>query len=128
MRRNHDFGHARRLYRARNGMIFGVCRGLAKYLDMNLAAMRFIAIALLVFTGFWPMVIAYVVAGLMMKPEPVVALENEAEAEFYNSYTGSRSLALHRLKDTYDRLERRIQRMESIVTARDYDWDRRLSE
>jgi phage shock protein C len=37
-------------------------------------------------------------------------------------------MALHRLKRTYDNLDRRIQRMESIVTSREYDWDRRLNE
>jgi phage shock protein C len=35
---------------------------------------------------------------------------------------------LHRLKRTYDNLDRRIQRMEHIVTSREYDWDRRLNE
>jgi len=37
-------------------------------------------------------------------------------------------MALHRLKRTFDNLDRRIQRIESIVTARDYDWERRLRE
>lgn len=118
----------RRLYRARNGKIFGVCEGLARYFDINLTALRILTIIAAIMTGFWPVLIAYVVAGLVMKLEPVMPLESEAEAEFYNSYTGSRTLALHRLKETYDRLDRRIQRMESIVTARDYDWDRRLTE
>jgi phage shock protein C len=118
----------RRLYRARNGRIFGVCAGLARYLDMNLGALRLFVVIATVMTGIWPVLIAYVVAGLVMKLEPAMPLENEAEAEFYNSYTGSRTLALHRLKETYDRLDRRIQRMESIVTAREYDWDRRLNE
>jgi phage shock protein C len=37
-------------------------------------------------------------------------------------------MALHRLKKTYDNLDRRIRRMEDIVTAKDYDWDYRLRE
>jgi phage shock protein C len=36
-------------------------------------------------------------------------------------------MALHRLKKTFDSLDRRIQRMEGIVTAKEYDWDRRLN-
>ncbi len=79
-------------------------------------------------TGLWPLVIAYFVAALLLKPEPVVAFLSEDDEEFYNSYASSRTLALHRLKRTFDNLERRIQRMESIVTARDYDWDRRLEQ
>jgi phage shock protein C len=113
-------------YRSRNGLIFGVCRGLADYFDFSTAAMRVIIVIAFLLTGFYPVGIAYVVAGLVMKLEPVLALQNERETEFYNSYTTSRPMALSRLRDTFDSLDKRIQRMESIVTARDYDWDQRL--
>ena len=61
-----------------------------------------------------------------MKPEPVVPFQSEADEEFYNSLTTSRSMALHRLKRTYDNLDRRIQRIEGIVTARERDDARRV--
>ena len=115
------------LYRSRSGKILGVCKGLAEYFDFPVFWMRIIALALLVFSGIWPMVILYFVAALLMKPEPVLPLETEGEQEFYNSYATSRSMALHRLKRTYDNLDRRIRRMEDIVTAREYDWERRLN-
>ena len=63
-----------------------------------------------------------------MKLEPVVPFEEDSEREFYDSYVNSRSMALARLKRTYDNLERRIRRMENLVTAREYDWERRLNE
>jgi phage shock protein C len=113
-------------YRSRNGLIFGVCRGLADYFDFSTAGMRVIIVLAFLLTGLYPVGIAYVVAGLVMKLEPVLALQNERETEFYNSYTTSRPMALSRLRDTFDSLDKRIQRMESIVTARDYDWDQRL--
>jgi phage shock protein C len=90
--------------------------------------MRVIAVVLLFISGIWPMVIVYFVAALLMKPEPILPLETEEEQEFYDSYASSRRMALHRLKRTYDNLDRRIQRIESIVTSREYDWDRRLNE
>ena len=34
-------------------------------------------------------------------------------------------MALGRLKRTYDTLERRLRRMEDVVTSRDFDWDQR---
>ena len=86
-----------------------------------------LAIAALIFTGIWPVVAFYVVAALLMKVEPVIPIESTSEQEFYNSYTSSRAMALHRLKKTFDSLDRRIQRMEGIVTAKEYDWDRRLN-
>ncbi len=116
----------RPLYRSRKGIIFGVCRGLADQLEVSANMIRFGAIILMLVTGFWPMAIAYVVAALFIKPEPVIPFENTAEAEFYNSYTSSRAMALDRLKRTFDNLDRRIQRMEHIVTDREYDWDERL--
>ena len=116
------------LYRSRQGIIFGVCQGVADYLDVSIFWTRVIAVLLLFFTGIWLILGLYILAALLMKPAPVVPFQSAEDAEFYNSYTSSRSMALHRLKRTFDNLDRRIQRIESIVTARDYDWERRLRE
>lgn len=118
----------RGLYRSRRGIILGVCKGVAEYLDVSVFWTRAIAIGLLIFTAVWPIVCLYILAALLMKPEPVLPLETESDREFYNSYTSSRTMALHRLKRTFDSLDRRLRRMESIVTAREYDWERRLNE
>ncbi len=123
----HDH-NVKRLYRSRSGMIFGVCRGMAEYLDFSVGGLRLIAIFLSLFTGIWPLVGAYIIAALIMKPEPVIPFREDTDQEFYESYVNSRSMALHRLKRTFDNLERRIRRLESMVTARDYDWERRLNE
>ena len=45
-----------RLYRSRSGMILGVCKGLARYFDVSLFWTRFIAVLLMLFTGFWPLI------------------------------------------------------------------------
>lgn len=37
-------------------------------------------------------------------------------------------MALNRLKRSFDNLDRRIRRMEHIVTTREYDWERKLNE
>jgi len=116
------------LYRSRTGMILGVCKGLAEFFDFSTSGMRIIMVGLLLLSGIWPMVILYVVAALLMKPEPVLLPETEEEQEFYNSYATSRRMALHRLKRTYDNLDRRIRRIEDIVTDREYDWNRRLNQ
>ena len=120
--------YKRGIYRSRHGVIFGVCRGVAEYLDFSVFWLRVITLALLFFSGLFPIVVIYFIAALVMKPEPVMPVQNEDDEEFYQSFTSSRSMALHRLKRTFDSLDRRIQRMESIVTARDYDWDKRLNE
>ena len=115
------------LYRSRTGMLLGVCKGLGEFLDVSVFWMRVIAVGLLLLSGVWPLVGLYFVAALLMKSEPVLFPETEEEQEFYNSYASSRRMALHRLKRTYDNLDRRIRRIEDIVTSREYDWDRRFN-
>jgi phage shock protein C len=121
------YGPRRRgLYRSRNGAILGVCHGLAEYMDFSVFWTRAVVLASTFFTGFWPGVGLYFLAALLMKPEPIVPLDTPEDAEFYTCYAGSRAMALQRLQRMFDHLDRRIQRMEHVVTAREYDWDRRL--
>ena len=113
-------------YRSREGTIFGVCRGLAEHLEFSVGGLRAIVVIATLLTGLWPVIIAYIIAGLVMKTEPIVPFDSESDAEFYGSYTASSTMALHRLKETFEHLDRRIQRMESIVTSPNYSWDERL--
>ncbi len=116
------------LYRSRDGVIFGVCAGIANYLDFSVGWTRVLAVVAFFFSGMWPVAALYVLAALLIKPEPVVPFKDESDMEFYDSFVNSRTMALSRLKRTYEALERRIGRMEGIVTARDYDWDQRLND
>lgn len=124
--RNRADRRERGIYRSRKGVILGVCRGLADYFDVKVFWVRVLAVMLLLFTGLWPAAGLYLLGGLLMKPEPVVPFKNTADREFYNSYTGSRGMALQRVKRKFDNLDRRIQRMEHIVTSKDFDWERRF--
>ena len=115
------------LYRSRNGAILGVCRGISEYFDFSLFWVRAIAVILLLFTGFWPTLILYFIAALLMKPEPVIPIHTDEEQEFYNSYVSSRKLATDRIKRRYANLERRLQRLEHAVTSPEFDWEQRLN-
>jgi len=115
------------LYRSRKGKILGVCAGLGEYFDLSVTGIRVVAVILLIVTGFWPVLAVYFLAAILMKLKPILPLEDEGDEEFYNSYLASRSMALKRLKRTYDHLDRRIRRMEDIVTTREYDWERRFN-
>jgi len=126
--RNHDNLTRSGIYRSRNGVIFGVCRGLAEHFNFSILWARVIAIIFLLVTGFWPVIGIYLIAALLMKPAPVIPIKTEAEQEFYDSYANSRHLAARRIKRRYENLERRIRRMEHIVTAREFDWDEKLSK
>jgi phage shock protein C len=115
------------LYRSRNGIILGVCRGIAEYFDFSVFWTRAIVVIILFFSGFWPIMALYFIAALLMKPEPVIPIESDDQQEFYNSYIHSRKGTIDRLKRRYENLERRIQRMEHTVTGKEFDWERRLN-
>ena len=117
-----------RPYRARDGAIFGVCKGLARYAGFSVFWTRVVAVLLLFFGGIWPVLGIYLLAALLMKPEPVLPPRSAEEQEFYTSYVTSRKMALQRLKRTFDQLDRRIQRLENIVTAPGYNWEERLRQ
>jgi phage shock protein C len=119
-------GHGRRLYRSRNGAILGICKGIATYFDISLFWTRAIAVFLLLVSGFWPTLGAYLLAALLIKPEPVIPFDAEGEENFYDAYAHAPRRAAPGLKKRYDRLERRLRRLEDSVTAKSFDWDRRL--
>lgn len=114
------------LYRSRNGVIFGVCRGLAEYFDFSVTWARVITLILFIFTGFWPTVVLYFIAALLMKPEPVIPIHTEEEQEFYDSYTHSGPRAAQRLRRKYESLKRRIQHLEDVVTSPEFNWEDRF--
>lgn len=115
------------LYRSRSGLIMGVCRGIAEYFDFSVFWTRVITFMIFLFSGFWPVVVLYFVAALVMRPEPVIPIQDEEHQEFYDSYVHSRRSAADRIKRRYKNLERRIQRMEDLVTTREFDWDSRFN-
>jgi len=115
------------MYRSRNGVILGVCKGWAEYYDLSVFWVRVVMVFVLLVSGFWPVLGIYLVAALFMKPEPIQPLENENEREFYHSYVHSPSSAAQRLKKKFQDLDRRIRRMEDTVTGRDYEWERKFN-
>ncbi|WP_027182328.1 envelope stress response membrane protein PspC [Oleidesulfovibrio alaskensis] len=129
--RNHNScppPEGRTLYRARDGKIMGVCKGLAEYFEVEPVWIRLFTILGALATGIWPALGIYILAGLLMKPKPVMPVRDIHEGEFYSSYVSSRKAALARLKEQFARLDRRIRRMEDAVTSRDFDWQRRFDD
>lgn len=115
------------LYRSRDGVFLGVCKGIADYFDFSVFWVRLGFVIIFLLSGFWPVIGIYVVASLLMKPKPVRPIENEDEQEFYDSYVHSPRSAAQRLRRKYENLERRIRRMEDKVTDRDFEWERRFN-
>jgi len=115
------------IYRARDGVFLGVCKGLAEYFDFSVFWVRIAFVLVFIFSGFWPVIGVYLVAAFFMKPKPIRPINDEGEREFYDSYVNSPQSAAQRLKRKFEELERRLRRMEDEVTNKEYDWERRFN-
>lgn len=113
-------------YRSRRGMAFGVCRGIADRFGISLFWLRVIVVVSTFMSGIFPGLIVYGVAALVMKPEPAMPMDSDADVDFYMTYSSNRKLATSRLNRQFRALEDRIQRMESAVTDKEFLWEQRL--
>lgn len=124
MKRYHQ---GRGLYRSRSGIILGVCRGFGEYFDFSVFWIRFMVVVAFLITGIWPMIGIYILAAIVMKPEPVRAFESEAERDFYDGYMDSRRRTLRRVRRRFDNIDHRLRRMEDIVTGKDFEWEEKMN-
>ncbi|UCE02231.1 MAG: PspC domain-containing protein [Candidatus Latescibacterota bacterium] len=117
-----------RAYRRRRGsVIFGVCGGLADHFDLPAWSIRALFILFVVATGGLAFPVAlYLLLALWMKPEPREPFHNFNEEEVYNSYVTSRPETVEKLERSFSRLDKRLQRLESIVTNPSFECDEEL--
>lgn len=61
----------KKLYRSKTDrVIAGVCGGLAEYLDMDATIFRLVWALIVVFSGFFPGILVYIVAIFIMPEKP----------------------------------------------------------
>ena len=80
---NINYGPLRGLYRDReNGWIFGVCAGVADFLNFRTGTVRVIAaVSLCLF--FWLTALIYIGATLLIREKPLIYRGREEEYEFW---------------------------------------------
>ena len=142
----------RRLYRSSNGKLLGVFTGVAESLGYGVCRTRIIGVCILLAiagsagaSGFWVTLMVcgffYMLLALLMQP-PRALGDSQPERDDLNDLmppplsrrwdrqvdlgTPTPRVDLTQLDRQLDSLNRRIQRMETIVTDRQYDWERRL--
>ena len=109
-----------RPYRRRHGrMIFGVCGGLADHLELPAWAVRIGFILLASFNQAF--ILLYLALGLFMRATPREPFQSFADEEVYNSYQTSRGDTLDRVERTFDKIDKRLQNVESVVTRPGYE-------
>lgn len=114
--RHRNRPYRRRLYRSReDSVIAGVCGGIAEYFDLPSWGVR-LAVVLISLTPV-PVFIPYVIMALILKKNPEQRYAKYEDEQFWDVYELSRPDALRKVHDSYQALDRRLQRMESIVTS-----------
>jgi len=80
---NIDYGPFRGFYRDReNGWIFGVCAGLAERFNLQLGAVRIVAVISL-FVFFWFTIAVYIAATILIREKPLIYSGQRSEDEFW---------------------------------------------
>lgn len=83
-----EHGPLRGFYRDReNGWLFGVCAGFADRFNFRVGTVRIIAILSLVLF-FWPVVLAYIGATLLIREKPLIYSGRDREYEFWRRSRG----------------------------------------
>ena len=126
MKRFYNMCYDRGLYRSRSGIIMGVCRGVGDFLNFSVFWIRAILVILFLFSGFFPVVVLYFIAALLMKPEPVIRYHQHDKEEFCDAYARTSRPSSAHIKKHQQILERRLRNLENTVTSKEYDWEQRL--
>lgn len=120
-----------RLYRSNNRVIFGICQGFADHFNLSVVWIRLGLVVATFFSGVFPIPVIYAIAALIIPaaPErPTETTDDFSEEDYFETGTASaRTLSLRRLKNKFDSIESRIRRMETYVTNKSYDWERRFN-
>ena len=116
----------RGVYCSRDGIILGVCRGIADYFNFSVFYVRAIVVVVFIFTGFLPIIGIYILAALLMKSEPGVPGRSGSKENSYGLYNRARHDTAERFKRKWRHLEKRIRTMEDKVTSSKFDWNSRF--
>jgi phage shock protein C len=113
------------------GVIAGVCEGLAVHFDWNPRVVRVIAVLLVIFTGFWPTVVAYLFMWYIVEPEQGAPPAEGTAVLTPTSGPGSdpnapRPVPMPELKARFSRLDDRLRQIEECVTDHAFELRREI--
>jgi phage shock protein C len=120
-----------------NAKISGVCAGIADYFDWDVTVVRIIWVVGTIFSGVWPMVVAYILMAWLVDAKPrgltysgdgryaeARTEIDEARREAYRPPV--RTWQFSDVKNRFDRVEDRLRTLEQVVTSREFQMDREL--
>jgi phage shock protein C len=132
MTRSHDRStdslRRRRLYQNReNGLVFGICTGIANYFGFDVAITRILtALSLLFFT--FPTSVAYLLLALLLpkKPRGLGHSDGRGTDELQRQVRSSPHETLESVRYRFRDLDARLQNLEKYLTSSRFKLDREL--
>jgi phage shock protein C len=116
------------LYRDReNGKLFGVCAGLADYLGVDVLFVRIGAFLGAVFFTM-PIVGAYLLAALVLKPKPARVYASREEEDFWRTVATKPDVTVAGLRQKFRDVERRLAGMETYVSSKEFELNRAIND
>lgn len=111
------------------GWVAGVCVGLADYFGWNVKLVRVLFVLGLLFSGFFPVGLAYCVLWYLMDEGEQHPQDHAAGSDFtaYATPTGTTASPAD-IKARFARLEERLGSMEESVTSREFELRRELKK
>lgn len=118
----------KRLYRSPRGKVFGVATGLAEWRDLPADPVRLIVFLSILFTGFFPGALIYLAAALVIPMNPEANERSEHRHYHHHHYEADDNVSESELKAQYEKLKRKVEKMESEILDKERDWDQRFRE
>ncbi len=116
----------RRLFKDReNGMVAGVCAGIADYFGFDVTITRIIVVIGL-FLFLPTTLVAYIVLALLLptKPRLSAGIRDEAAATLQRSVRSAPHATLDNIRHRFREVDARLQRMEKYLTSKRFELDR----
>jgi phage shock protein C len=109
------------------GWVAGVCAGIADYVGADPLVVRLAALLCLVF--FLPAtLVTYAALALVLKPRPSLLYATPEEESFWRSLRIDPAQVLHEVRGRLRGVERRVVRIETLVTTDEFELRRGLRD
>ena len=113
-----------------NGMIAGVCAGIADHFGLDRWLVRIITITLLIFTNSL-VIFIYILAWIVLDNKPDDYIDDELEKEFAFERIKRKVTGGNGFSDTFNRfsqLELRMRRLEAYITSKRFDLSKEIND
>lgn len=124
----YDSPNPHRLYRnPENGMVAGVCAGIADYFGVRPFLIRLAVVVGMFF--FAPvLLLGYVIAVLALPVKPPKLYRDEEEEQFWRAVSIKPDRTLAGLTQRFRDTERRVARMEAYVASKEFELNRAIRD